>query len=106
MTTLHIAAVGVLLVAGCADSPKPQTIVPSPTHHWLHVDKEHGAYPYDERYLWVEDKTGRTDDCEIRQESHFNWSIYVRGEGFGEFETLDQAKQQCYRIAKMKDLGE
>lgn len=42
--------------------------------------------------------TGRTDDAQVTKGAGGEYSVWSRGAGFGEFETLDQAKKQGEKI--------
>lgn len=80
-----------LLLIGCEKA--------SP-HHWVHLIGK-SAEPYDEQYQWVDDNSGRSDDCEITfgdpfSRSSGDWKLYVRGQGYGNYKTLSQAQQKCY----------
>jgi hypothetical protein len=68
----------------------------SEAHHWEHITGKQ-AEPYTEQYFWVNDKTGRTDDCHLTHESNGEWSLWIHGQGYGDFNSLENAQQACYR---------
>jgi hypothetical protein len=49
--------------------------------------------------------TGRADDAQVTKRSdEDHYSVWSRGGGYGEFETLEQAKSQGEKIVKIRKL--
>lgn len=88
-----LAIVLLLACSGCA----------SASHHWVKITGDK-AWPYDAQWQWVNDSSGRTDDCEIDHNLEGRYSVWVHGGGYGDFDTLEHAQQQCYHIAKLRFL--
>lgn len=80
-----------LLLVGCGP-------VAANPHHWVQL-KGLDASPYPEQWDWVDDKTGRSDDCQITKDLYGPaWEVFRRGAGYGTYQTLEQAKQECYKV--------
>lgn len=78
--------VAIVLLSGCGRTNP---------HHWVHLTGKL-AYPYSEQYQWVDDVTGRSDDCTLTLDATGDWSLFVRGAAYGDFKMLEQAQQKCY----------
>lgn len=79
-----LAALG---LAGCQNKPSP--------HHW-EVWEQPKSAPWDKEWAWVDDASGRADDCQITFNNGRTYETYIRGRGYGEYENLEDAKHACY----------
>lgn len=87
----------------CSRTPNGVTDVPQKvlsSHHWERRTGQQDNVPYDEQYDWVDDATGRRDDCQIEHDISNPYILWVRGAGYGSYTTLEQAQNACYRFRK------
>jgi hypothetical protein len=60
---------------------------------------------YKDNWAWVCLASGRMDDGTVRLNSRGEWAVFVRGGGYGEFETKEQGQHQAERMFKLKGLS-
>lgn len=60
---------------------------------------------YEENWAWVCLATGRMDDGTVRLDGEGEWQVYVRGGGYGDFETKEQGQRQAESIFKLRGLS-
>lgn len=103
-----------LLLVGCANPNPPAPKAPSApnelvverveVHQWKVTHETPYNEPGDLHKSWVCLATGRTDDIEILHANGEPFNVFVRGAGYGSFETLDEAEMQGLKVYRLRGL--